>query len=248
MGDTEDDNYSTPLEGIRKTSDKSSSYHRQNSAPHVHFEVTSSHPTSSQYSPALSTASTSSSASSPNSLAKKIGITIKKSPNSDRTFETSLLGLTIDKEDITSSGNKRSDETDDDTDEDDDNSSNDGINIMDNSMDSESSSSSSSSSSSNIDSSSDSEVRFKSSAIIAEFKRNKKMKKNKKKQKKKKRHRSKSSIGDLDVSNYSKKLLDRNKTPKVSLDKCEADNHLLKIGTKTNDNTTANLLRSFPLV
>ena len=51
----------------------------------------------------------------------------------------------------------------------------------------------------------------------------------------------------MDVSNYSKKLLDRNKTPKVSLDKCEADNHLLKIGTKTNDNTTANLLRSFPL-
>ena len=31
------------------------------------------------------------------------------------------------------------------------------------------------------------------------------------------------------------------------MDKCEADNHLLKIGTKTNDNTTANLLRSFPL-
>merc|ERR1712064_230907 len=114
-------------------------------------------------------------------------------------------------------------------------------------MDSDSSSSSSSSSSSNIDSSTDSEVRFKSSAIIAEFKRNKKSKKNKKKQKKKKRHRSKSSIGDLDVSNYSKKLLDRNKTPKVTLDKCEADNHLLKIGTKTNDNATANLLRSFPL-
>ena len=29
--------------------------------------------------------------------------------------------------------------------------------------------------------------------------------------------------------------------------KCEADNHLLKIGTKTNDPTTANLLRSLPL-
>ena len=29
--------------------------------------------------------------------------------------------------------------------------------------------------------------------------------------------------------------------------KCEADNHLLKIGTKTNDSTTANLLRSLPL-
>ena len=104
--DTEDDNYSTPLEGIRKTSDKSSSYHRQHSAPHVHFEVTSSHPTSSQYSPALSTASTSSSASSPNSLAKKIGITIKKSPNSDRTFETSLLGLSIDKDEEEGRNNK----------------------------------------------------------------------------------------------------------------------------------------------
>merc|ERR1719220_587675 len=101
--DTEEDNhYSPPLEGIRKTSDKK--YQRQSSAPHVHFEVTSSQTSSSQCSPALSTASTSSSASSPNSLSKKIGITIKKSPNSDRTFETSLLGLTIDKEDKTSSG------------------------------------------------------------------------------------------------------------------------------------------------
>ena len=52
----------------------------------------------SQISPALSTSSalSSSSSSSSNSQGlKKIGITIKKSPNSDRTFETSLLGLEI---------------------------------------------------------------------------------------------------------------------------------------------------------
>merc|ERR1711997_496795 len=155
MDTEEDTHYSPPLEGIRKTSEKS--YQKQSSAPHVHFEVTSSQTPSSQYSPALSTASNSSSGSSPNSLSKKIGITIKKSPNSDRTFETSLLGLSIDKEE------KRTDETDD-SDED----SNDGMNTIGGNMDSDSSSSSSSSSSSNIESSSDSEVRFKSSAIIAE--------------------------------------------------------------------------------
>merc|ERR1712203_694141 len=61
MDTEEDTHYSPPLEGIRKTSEKS--YQRQSSAPHVHFEVTSSQTSSSQCSPALSTASTSSSAS-----------------------------------------------------------------------------------------------------------------------------------------------------------------------------------------
>ena len=60
----------------------------------------------SQLSPALSTTSTET--TTPNGT-KKIGITIKKSPNSDRSFETSLLGLTIDKQDESSS----SDDSDD---------------------------------------------------------------------------------------------------------------------------------------
>lgn len=239
--DTRDDPFPPSFEGIRKTSEKSSSYQRQNSAPHVHFEVTSSHPTpSSQYSPALST---SSSASSPNSLSKKIGITIKKSPNSDRTFETSLLGLSIDKEEEERNlGPNNKFESDESDEEEDDDSNDEIVGGTGGGMSSDggsssngiTSSSNSSSSSSNADSSSDSEVRFKSSAIIAEFKKNKKHKKNKKKQNKKKRHTSKNSIGGgtFNVTTYDKKL--EGKAAKVSLIKCE-ENHLR--GKNKNDNS-----------
>ena len=57
-----------------------------------------------------------------------------------------------------------------------------------------------------------------------------------------------SSTGELEISSYSKKLLDQSKTPKVSLIKCETNNHLLKIGNKTNDVTNSiNILRALPV-